>query len=183
MVLLEAPDSAGGVGAARGVARSALTPLAVLKLPVVLLRSALTPLAVLLEPVVLLRSALTPLAVLRLPVVLLKSAWTPLAVLSLPVVLLKSALTPLAVFSLPVVLLKSAWTPLAVLKSPVVLLKSAKFDSEWLVLRARPMVLFCKSAPVPRLVLSCCAAATPARESENMSTAITTDKNEAVLVE
>ena len=45
-----------------------------------------------------------------------------------------------------------------------------------------PVVLL-TSAPVPRLVLSCCAAAIPARESEKMSTAIRTDKNEAVLVE
>ena len=49
-------------------------PLAVLKLPVVLLESALTPLAVFWLPVVLLKSALSPLAVLLLPVVLLKSA-------------------------------------------------------------------------------------------------------------
>ena len=69
----------------------------------------------------------------------------------LPVVLLKSALTPLAVLALPVVLLKSVWNPVAVLLTPVVLLTSAF---------------------VPRLVLVC-AAATPARESEKMSTAIT----------
>ena len=43
--------------------KSALTPLAVL-MPVVLKR--LTPLAVLKSPVVLLKSALTPMAVLRL---------------------------------------------------------------------------------------------------------------------
>jgi len=47
----------------------------------------------------------------------------------------------------------------ALLKSPVVLLKSA---------------------PVPRLVLSC-AAATPARESDKKSAAIKTEKNEAVV--
>ena len=43
--------------AARGVAKSALSPLAVLKLPVVLLSSAWNPLAVLDSPVVLLKSA------------------------------------------------------------------------------------------------------------------------------
>jgi hypothetical protein len=43
-------------------------------------------------------------------------------------------------------------------------------------------VVLLKSAPVPRLVLSC-AAAIPARESEKISVAIRTDKNKAVLVE
>jgi hypothetical protein len=56
----------------------------------------------------------------------------------------------MAVFSLPVVLPESAETPRAVLLLPVVLLASA---------------------PVPRLVLLC-AAATPARESENIRAAI-----------
>jgi hypothetical protein len=50
---------------------------------------------------------------------------------------------------------------MAVLKSPVVLLRSAF---------------------VPRLVLPC-AAATPAWDSEKMSVAIRTEKNEAALVE
>ena len=59
-----------------------------------LLKSALTPLAVLLMPVVLKTSALTPLAVLALPVVLLNSVWNPIAVLSMPVVLLTSAFVP-----------------------------------------------------------------------------------------
>jgi hypothetical protein len=67
-------------------------------------------------------------------------------------------LTPLAVLKLPVVLKKSAWKPRAVLLTPVVLLTSA---------------------PAPRLVLVC-AAATPARESENMSATISTEKNLAV---
>jgi hypothetical protein len=44
-----------------------------------------------------------------------------------------------------------------------------------------PVVLL-TSAPAPRLVLVC-AAATPARESEKMSAAIRTEKNETVLVE
>jgi hypothetical protein len=44
-----------------------------------------------------------------------------------------------------------------------------------------PVVLL-TSAPDPRLVLLC-AAATPASESEKMSVAIRTEKNEAVLVE
>ena len=61
-----------------------------LKLPVVLLNIALTPLAVLLMPVVLKTSALL-LAVLALPVLLLKSVWNPIAVLSVPVVLLTMA--------------------------------------------------------------------------------------------
>jgi hypothetical protein len=60
----------------------------------VLPASALTPLAVLKSPVVLLKSALTPLAVLELPVVLLFIAATPMAVLSSPVVLLTSACVP-----------------------------------------------------------------------------------------
>src|SRR2546430_7424243 len=73
----------------------AAEPMAMLLLPV-LLRSALNPLAVLKLPTVLLRSALNPLAVLLLPVVLLMSATAPLAVLLVPV-LLKSALSPIAV--------------------------------------------------------------------------------------
>ena len=67
-------------------------------------------------------------------------------------------MTPLAVLALPVVLLKSVWNPMAVLKTPVMLLTSAF---------------------VPRLVLVC-AAATPTRESEKMSAAIRTEKNQAV---
>ena len=58
-----------------------------------LLVSALTPLAVLKPPVVLLPSASTPLAVLKLPVVLLCSAPSPTPVLMPPVVLKKRRLT------------------------------------------------------------------------------------------
>jgi hypothetical protein len=64
---------------------SALAPLAVLSLPVVLPQSARSPLAVL------------PLPKLSLAVVLLQSAWSPMAVLPLPSMLLKSAPRPLAV--------------------------------------------------------------------------------------
>src|SRR5215831_2871409 len=60
--------------------------------------SALDPLAVLLLPVVLLESAACPLAVLLKPVVLPESAECPLAVLALPVVLFWSAPDPPAVF-------------------------------------------------------------------------------------
>jgi len=70
----------------------------------------------------------------------------------------RSASAPLAVLKLPVLFKTSASNPMAVLKVPVVLLTSAF---------------------VPRLVLVC-AAATPARESENMSTAIRTEINLAV---
>jgi hypothetical protein len=61
-------------------------------LPVVLLKSAPTPAAVLKPPVVFVWSALKPLAVFWLPVELSSSAPTPVAVLSTPVVLLESAL-------------------------------------------------------------------------------------------
>src|SRR5262245_57660044 len=72
----------------------AATPMAVLRLPVVLLASALSPKAVLLLPVVLRKSALSPWALLKPPVVLLKSAKAPLALFKTPVVLLESALPP-----------------------------------------------------------------------------------------
>src|SRR6516225_2705337 len=77
---------------------SALDPLAVLALPVVLFASAAFPLAVLALPVVLPESAKVPLAVLLAPVVLPESAACPLAVLALPVVLFWSAPDPPAVF-------------------------------------------------------------------------------------
>src|SRR6516164_8051224 len=76
--------------------------------------SALDPLAVLLLPVVLFASAACPLAVLALPVVLPESAKVPLAVLLAPVVLFASAACPLAVLALPVVLFWSAPDPPAV---------------------------------------------------------------------
>jgi len=76
--------------------------------------SALDPLAVLLLPVVLFASAAFPLAVLALPVVLPESAKVPLAVLLAPVVLPESAACPLAVLALPVVLFWSAPDPPAV---------------------------------------------------------------------
>ena len=93
---------------------SALDPLAVLLLPVVLFASAAFPLAVLALPVVLPESAKVPLAVLLAPVVLPESAKCPLAVLLKPVVLPESAACPLAVLALPVVLFWSAPDPPAV---------------------------------------------------------------------
>ena len=84
--------------------------------------SALTPLAVLSLPVVLLRSA-TPLAVL-MPVVLLSAPDADGGVADARGVA-KERTGSAGGVELPVVLLRSASTPLAVLWSPVVLLKSA----------------------------------------------------------
>src|SRR5262245_56390712 len=92
---------------------------------------------------------------------LLASETVPKALLKSPWVLERRELSPVAVLLLPTVLKKSALPPIAVLLAPVVLLTSA---------------------PVPRLVLLC-AAATPAKESEKRSAAITMEKNDAVLVQ
>ena len=106
--------------------------MATLSEPVLLIKSALLPMAVLLMPVVLLL-ALIPMAVLSEPVpggVLFWRAPTPTAVFSLPSVALerlrtdgcvvgtvsdaKECLKTTAVLSLPVVRLKSAESPSAV---------------------------------------------------------------------
>jgi hypothetical protein len=68
------------------------------------------PMAILRLPVVLLASASSPTAVLKLPLVLRKSAKWPRAELLVPL-LIVSASSPMAVFSRPVVLALSALVP------------------------------------------------------------------------
>ena len=68
VVLSERISTVGRVEVAGCVVWSAIAPVAVFWLPVVLLWSALAPLAVLVSPVVLLKSASKPVAVLMTPV-------------------------------------------------------------------------------------------------------------------
>src|SRR5262245_10404095 len=95
-----------------------------------------------------------------------------MAVSKVPVVLFWSALAPVAVLAPPVSFLRSALNPIAVLLAETVAL-----------------ALPC-SAPGPRAVLfplhvegQVWAATTPGRESEKMSAAKRTEKNELTLLE
>ncbi len=101
---------------------SALTPVAVLALPVVLFWRALAPMAVLPPPLVLLKSATSPTAVLKSALVLFWRALVPTAVLNSPV-LLKSASAPTAVLLLPAVRAWRAKSPIAVLPPPLFVLR------------------------------------------------------------
>ena len=90
---------------------SALTPAAVLALPVALFGRALVPTAVLLFPVLWL-SAKAPHAVLLLPATLFSSARDPTAVLLLPVLVKSSAASPNPVLLLPLPEVFKAFTSL-----------------------------------------------------------------------
>ena len=89
-VLLESASTDGRVACCRLCSKSALSPMAVLSSPVVLLRAHKT-VAVLPLPVELPGAHHAPVAVLWMPVVLVRAHNSPMAVLSLPVVLFRSA--------------------------------------------------------------------------------------------
>src|SRR5205807_9995375 len=88
--------------------------MAVFELPVSL-RSAFSPLAVLKLPAVLLKRLNAPFAVFELPLAFFDNALMPIAVLSPPAVLPTRACQPAAVFSAPLLFVLSASKPVAVL--------------------------------------------------------------------